>query len=251
MLGADGSGVDAHLSTGLGAGGSEALGEDAIAVARAAAFPGGHVAAVVEGDDRRAVLLADNGGIDAGFAADLGAIGIIALQVGAPVGAVLTEGRPCHHIAAVFERGDFRAVLLALGVGIDPMLRAELGAIGIVALGTDVDLARAGFHLPGDHVSATGQRGDHRVFLFSGGGGVDLCLPTNLGAARVVALGVDVIAADAALVAPDRDVTAIGKGCDRHFVLVTGGGGVDTGFAEQGGRHVTSLYRESWGIGLM
>ncbi|MOA52466.1 hypothetical protein D3C78_1757690 [compost metagenome] len=78
-----------------------------------------------------------------------------------------------------------------------------------------------------------------------------MCLPTNLGAARVVALGVDVIAADAALVAPDRDVTAIGKGCDRHFVLVTGGSGVDTGFAEQGGRHVTSLYRESWGIGLM
>ena len=76
------------------------------------------------------MLLIAGACVDAGFAAELGAIGVKALVVDAPGVAVLVVGMPGDGKAAIGQGNNSGIVLLIVGVGVDLKFAALWCAIG-------------------------------------------------------------------------------------------------------------------------
>src|SRR6266404_4535426 len=108
---------------------------------------------------------------------------------------------PGGHEAAVGPASHRGVALLAAGGRVDMELVAHGMAGGIVALAIDaIVVAVLPEGLPGDGEAAIGHRGDGGIALGIRGVGVDAELRALRHAAAVVALGIDVVAAEAAAV---------------------------------------------------
>ncbi|MNZ79192.1 hypothetical protein D3C78_977890 [compost metagenome] len=86
-------------------------------------------------------MAVEGGAIDPHLATHGGAVGRVTLGVDAPAGAVLTEGHPAHHIAAVGQTRNGWLVLIGHCGAVDPYLATYGGAVRRVTLGIDAPAA--------------------------------------------------------------------------------------------------------------
>ncbi|MGF7175833.1 hypothetical protein FHS63_003614 [Azospirillum doebereinerae] len=100
------------------------------------------------------------------LAADPKPAGVEALAVNAVAAAVLADGMPDDHIAAIVQGGDARGRLGIVGVGVDPELPADRVAARVVLLGVNaVQATVLADRGPGHHRLAARQYGHRRVCL--------------------------------------------------------------------------------------
>ncbi|EXI75076.1 MAG: hypothetical protein AW07_01310 [Candidatus Accumulibacter sp. SK-11] len=128
------------------------------------------------------------------------------------------------------QAGDVGVALIVVGGHVDAEFAAGGIAEGVVALAVDAVIAAVlAARLPDDDKAAIGQGRHARRELVVGFVGVDVKLAADLGAAAVIALGVDAGIAIAFLAfgTPDHHIAAIGIGGDVRLPLMVGGVGVD------------------------
>ncbi len=141
-------------------------------------------------------------------------------------------GTPDHDKTTANQRRDIRLVLTVVGIGIDRKLVTDCCASCIVTLTEDTGAtAILRISAINNHETAIGKAGYRRIKLvaaFKTGAGIDLELGTDLGAAAIKALGVDIVVV-AILVEgiPGGDKAATGQRSDINRALIVGTAGVD------------------------
>ena len=143
-----------------------------------AGVPGHHKASIWQCGDRGGILMKHRLGIDQEFAALGGAGGIERLRLdGIPVSVLGCVPRgPCHHEAAVCQRGDRGLILIIPCLGIDQEFAALGGAGSIENLRLDGRLATVlsrVLRIPRHHETAARQGGNGGHGLVAHGFGID------------------------------------------------------------------------------